>query len=56
MQLINGKELIVSAAEVKDAEEIVAYLNWVRGESDNLLLAKTAFPWTRRLRQSSSRV
>ena len=43
MQLKNGKHLQVRKAKKEDAAELIAYLNKVGGESDNLLFGADAF-------------
>lgn len=46
MRLKNGKELSIEQAAPKDAEEILAYLNQVGGESHNLTFGKDEFTLT----------
>ncbi len=43
VKLENGKDLLLRNAEESDAEKIIAYLNEVGGESDNLLFGKDSF-------------
>ena len=42
--LKNGQTLLLREAESRDGEKILAYLNRVGGESDNLLFGKNGFP------------
>lgn len=43
VKLKNGKDLLLRNAEESDAEKLIAYLNAVGGESDNLLFGKDSF-------------
>ena len=42
--LKNGQTLLLREAESRDGEKILAYLNRVGGESDNLLFGENGFP------------
>lgn len=44
MILRNGMELLIEKAVQKDADKLIAYLNTVGGESDNLLIGENEFP------------
>ena len=46
MILKNGKELQIRMAKKEDAAEIIAYLNIIGGESDNLLFGANEFHMT----------
>jgi len=46
MQLKNGKNLLIRKAKKEDAAELIAYLNLVGGESDNLLFGANEFNMT----------
>jgi len=46
MKLKNGKDLLIRKAEKEDAAELIAYLNKVGGESDNLLFGENEFGMT----------
>lgn len=43
MRLKDGRELVLRPAEKEEAGEILAYLNQVGGESDNLLFGENGF-------------
>lgn len=44
MRLKNGSELFIEEVEPADAEEVIAYLNRVGGESNHLTFGKNEFP------------
>jgi len=46
MQLKNGKNITIRKAKKEDAAEIIAYLNIIGGESDNLLFGANEFHMT----------